>query len=193
MISGFSAPEKSEHVFYSPKGIRTQLCKLIKREIHHVENGKEAHVWLKVNAICDKDMIETIYDAAKKGVKFDIICRGICSIVATKNIRIKSVVGRYLEHSRIYGFYNNGKTILMISSADLLTRNLDHRVELMVPIKDKKCKNKVAAIFDITWDDERNSYWMNDEGKFSRVHGKKDCHQTFIDISTESLKARKKK
>lgn len=193
MISGFSSPEKSEHVFYSPKGIRAQLYKLIKHEIHHAENGKEARVWLKVNAICDKDMIDTIYDAAKKGVKFDIICRGICSIIATKNIRIKSVVGRYLEHSRIYGFYNDGKTILMISSADLLTRNLDHRVELMVPIKDKKCKNKVAAIFDITWDDERNSYWMNDDGKFSRVHGKKDCHQTFIDASTESLKARKKK
>lgn len=194
MISGFSAPGKTEHIYYSPKGIRSQLCKLIKREIAHAKDGNDAHVWIKVNAICDKEMIEIIYEAAKKGVKFDIICRGICSIVATKNIKIKSVVGRYLEHSRIYGFYNDGKPTLMISSADLLTRNLDHRVELMVPIKDKKCKNKLAKIFDVTWDDEKNSYWMmSEDGKFARAHGKKDCHQMFIDHSLESLKARKKK
>lgn len=193
MISGFSNPEGMKPIYYSPFNIRSKLYKNIDNEIKNAEEGKPAYVCIKVNSLCDLAMIEKIYSAAEAGVKFYIICRGICSIIANENIKIKSVIGRYLEHSRIYIFCNNKKEKVYISSADLLTRNLDHRVELMVEIEDEDCRKKIKDIFRITANDEFNSFVMDKNARYVKVKGFKNCHNMFMEISSESLKARKKK
>ena len=137
-------------------------------------------------------MIKKIYEAAEKGVKLHIICRGICSLVARKNITVKSVVGRFLEHSRIYYFENGGHREIMIASSDLMTRNLDHRVELLIPIKDAACKKKLINILHLTWEDEKNTYWMKNNGSYAKDKGKKDVHHTLIKKSISALKASKR-
>lgn len=192
MISGFSVPSKIHHVYFSPGGIRKQIYSLIDREIHNVKKGKKSHVVLKMNSLCDYGMIKKIYEAAEKGVKLHIICRGICSLVARKNITVKSVVGRFLEHSRIYYFENGGHPEIMIASSDLMTRNLDHRVELLIPIKDAACKKKLINILHLTWEDEKNTYWMKNNGNYAKDKGKKDVHHTLIKKSISALKASKR-
>ena len=192
MISGFSAPDKINHVYFSPRGIRKRIYQLIDREIEYTKKGKTAKVILKMNGLCDYDMIKKIYEAAKKGVKFKIICRGICSLIPRKNIEIKSIVGRFLEHSRIYYFENNGDPTVMIASADLMTRNLDRRIELMTPIKDPTCKKKLMWILKLTWKDGKNSYWMKGDG-YSKSKGKIDVHSIFVKKSITSMKLSKGK
>jgi len=186
MISGFSNPnEKAENIYFSPYGIRKAVLNLIDREVKNVANGKEGYVILKVNGLCDYKTIKHIYAAAKKGVKFKLIVRGICSIVPTKNIQVKSIVGRFLEHSRIYYFHNDGKPEMYIASADLMTRNLDKRVELMTPVKSVTCKKKLMNILKVFAVDTYNSYTMNGNGDFE-FNKRKDkekrinAHEVFI-------------
>lgn len=178
-LSGFSSTKKIDNIYISPKGIRKQLEKLIEKEMKAVKKGKKSYVFIKVNSICDSDIVKLINKAANKGVKFNIICRGVCSLMANKNITIKSVVGRFLEHSRIYIFKNGEDDSVLIGSADLMTRNLDNRVELLVPVKDKDCREKIINIFKTTWHDTANSF-IQENGKYIKMKGNKDCHKEFI-------------
>lgn len=192
MLSGFSNPKDIKSLYFSPFGIRKKLIDLIDREVKHVKNGKKGLVVLKMNSLCDLKMIKKINDAASKGVKFEIICRGICSLIADKNIMIKSIVGRFLEHSRIYYFYNNDDPDVFISSADLMTRNLDSRVEIMVPIKDNESKKKLLNILTIFRRDEKNMYYMDSERNYLKGHGKIDSHEIFCERSMVQYKIPKK-
>ena len=190
-ISGFTTPNpiKSKRVFYSPKSLRTRIEALIENEENNVKKGKEGKVILKLNSISDKRMIERIYLASERGVKFEIIVRGICSIKPiNKNIVIKSIVGRYLEHARIYYFYNGGKSKTYISSADFLTRNLDKRVELLVEVAEDICKRKLVNILRLNIKDTENSFYMKADGTFSApVKDKKNG----VDIFSEMIKLSK--
>lgn len=184
ILSGKSNPvDKVEKIKFAPFNIRSSIYRLIDREIKNVKKGGKGMVIIKVNSISDEEMVNKIYEASEAGVKFNIICRGICSIKPiNKNIMIKSIVGRFLEHSRVYYFYNNSNHELYISSADLLTRNLDRRVEIMVPVTSKKCKNQVYRILSTYLLDEVNSFIMSKNGKFYSPKNKGiDSHQTFID------------
>jgi polyphosphate kinase len=112
-----------------------------------------------MNSISDKEIIDKLYEASKVGVKVVIFCRGICSMKPiNKNIMIRSLVGRYLEHSRIYYFHNNNNQDIFISSADLLTRNLDKRFELLVPVKSENTKEKLLKILSMYYKDTFNSF-----------------------------------
>lgn len=192
MISGFSFPKAVEHVYFSPKGIRKRIFELIDREVKNVRKGGEGHVVLKMNGLCDLKTIKKINEAAEEGVIFNIICRGICSLVPKKNIRIKSIVGRYLEHSRIYYFDDNGHPTVLIASADLMTRNLDNRVEIMVPIKDSTCKKRLIDILKTCWKDEANTYWMTENKDYVKEVGDRDAHKIFMKKSAAALKVPKK-
>ena len=126
-------------------------------------------------------MVQKLYEAANKGVDVYIICRGVCSLVPRKNLYVKSIVGRFLEHSRIYYFRNNGKSNYYISSADLLTRNLDRRIEILLSLTDSNVINKIKSIIHTLKKDEANSFIMDEKGIYKRDKGNYDAHQKFIE------------
>lgn len=199
-ISGFTTPNpiKSKRVYYSPKTLREKIESLIENEENNVKKGKEGKVILKLNSISDKRMIRRIYLASQRGVKFEIIVRGICSIKPiNNNIVIKSIVGRYLEHARIYYFYNGGKSKTFISSADFLTRNLDKRVELLVEVAEDICKRKLLNILRLNVKDTENSFYMKSDGTFTPpVKDKKNPINVFdemIKISKNEIYLPKKR
>ena len=187
IISGVSRPDEKLHrVFYAPVNLRSKLVKLIDREIAIAKSGKKAEIFIKVNSISDEPMVEKLYEAADAGVNITIICRGVCSIVPRKHLRIKSIVGRFLEHSRIYYFRNRKDSEYFISSADLLTRNLDKRVEIMVSLKDSNVIQKMQHIIDVLINDTYNSFYMEEDGSFYMANGDFDAHQYFIDTAGDA-------
>jgi polyphosphate kinase len=183
MISGFSDPSTNiNKIWFSPYNLRREIQSCIHDEIKNAKKDKKSFITLKMNSLCDKEMIDLLYEAADAGVKITIFCRGICSIKPKKNITIRSIVGRFLEHSRIYHFYNNNKPKIYISSADLLTRNLDKRFELMLKITDDICKEKITNILQMYYEDISNTFVMNDDGSYRKLIDKKgvNIHEEFI-------------
>lgn len=158
---------KMKRLIVSPNTMRSFILDNINNEIENAKKGKPSGILIKVNSLSDKAIIDALYKASKCGVKVNIIVRGICSMnKINNNITIKSVIGRYLEHSRIYYFNNNGNEIIGISSADVLRRNLDRRVELLVPIKDKNIKQQLKRILEIYFNDKVNSYYKDENGNW---------------------------
>lgn len=181
IISGNSAPdEKLQKIAYSPVTLRKTLIKCINREIEHAKKKKKAEIFIKVNSLSDPIMVNKLYEAADAGVEVYIICRSVCSIVPRDNLYVKSIVGRFLEHSRIYYFKNNKSSEYFISSADLLTRNLDKRVETLVSVKDSNVTKKLDWIIKVMKKDERNSFVMRKNGTFSKEKGTFDSHEYMI-------------
>lgn len=147
-----------DHLMVSPLSNRPGLTRLIRAEIHNANNGLPAQITIKCNNLVDTKIIDLLYDASRAGVQVKIICRGMMSLVAgvkgaSENIQAISIVDRFLEHPRVYAFHNNGEPKYFISSADLMTRNLDFRVEATVPILDPNLKQRVQDILDIQWCD----------------------------------------
>ena len=183
ILSGISTPDtKLQKIAYSPVTLRKTLIKCIDREIENAKRGKKSGIFIKVNSISDPIIVQKLYDAASKGVKIYIICRGICSIVSKKNIYIKSIVGRFLEHSRIYYFYNNNHEEYYISSADLLTRNLDRRIEILLSLTESNVIHKIKDIIRILKKDEANSFVMDEYGVYHRMKGNFNAHEKFITL-----------
>jgi polyphosphate kinase len=140
-LTGYSAKEDYNKFFVAPINLRSSLEELIEREINHAEAGREARIVLKTNSLVDNEMIRLLYRASQAGVKIDLLVRGMCCLRPgmkgiSENIRVTSIVGRFLEHSRIYYFYNAGVEEVYLGSADVRTRNLDRRVEILFPIED---------------------------------------------------------
>lgn len=195
ILSGKSQPKnKVEKIRFAPYNIRSSIYKLIERETKNVKNGKRGLILIKVNSLSDPEMAKKIYEASKEGVVFNIICRGICSIKPiNKNIVIKSVVGRFLEHSRIYYFYNDNNPEMFISSADMLTRNLDRRVEIMVPVLEKTAMNQISRIMLSYLSDKTNTFTMNKDGRYEApVEEGKDIHSVMIAEVVKKSKVKKK-
>ena len=194
ILSGFSDPrDRINKLFYSPYNIRTKLYDLIDREVEHAQKGKKAFITLKLNSLSDHGIIKKLYEASEQGVKITIFCRGICSMKPiNKNIVIRSIVGRYLEHSRIYYFFNNEKPEVFISSADMLTRNLDRRVELLVPITEYGVKGKVLSILKSYFKDTANTYVMNREGFYQLLKSSVEfnVHEYFMQEAINNFKLR---
>ena len=135
----------------APVQLRTRLCELITREAEHARAGRPAQMIIKVNAITDDQMIRVLYRASQSGVRIELIVRGICSLRpgiagVSDNIRVRSIVGRFLEHSRIFSFLNGGDDELYIGSADLMERNLDRRVETLVPVRDADIRQHLRDV-----------------------------------------------
>lgn len=192
MLSGFSEPTtKINKIYFSPYNLRKKLVDCIDNEIKNAKNGKTAIVTLKMNSLCDKKMIDKLYEASEKGVKVMIFCRGICSMKPINdNIKIRSIVGRFLEHSRIYYFHNGKNPDIYISSADLLTRNLDKRFELLIPIKHAETKHKLTQILSMYYKDTFNSFEMTKKGKYVKLTSDKETniHDLFMNEAIENYK-----
>jgi polyphosphate kinase len=140
-LTGYSTNQDYQKLLVAPEKLRQKLEALIQREIGYAKAGRKAHLIFKTNSLVDPDLIRMLYEASQAGVKVDLLVRGICSLQAgikglSDQIRVISIVGRYLEHSRVYYFLNNDKEEIYLSSADLMTRNLNNRVEIMFPVDD---------------------------------------------------------
>lgn len=159
-----------DHLMISPVNARQLLLGLIEQEIAHVENGKAGKITLKINNLVDKELVDSLYLAARSGVKIRIIVRGMCSLVPglnnfSDNIRVISIVDRFLEHPRVMVFANNGDEKVYISSADWMTRNLDHRVEVGVPIYDEKLKQLIIDVLELQFKDRTKARIIDSEQK----------------------------
>ncbi len=180
MLSGYSEPENWNKLSLAPLWLRDKFKFLIKRETENAKAGKEAKIVAKMNSLCDKETIKLLYEASRAGVKIDLIIRGICCLRAqvpgmSENINVRSIVGTFLEHSRIFYFYNDGKEEVFMASADWMPRNLDKRVEIMFPVEDVALKEEVKHILDIQLEDTLKAHIMNADGIYEKVdkRGKK--------------------
>ena len=173
ILTGYSAQKEFREVAVAPINLRQQIEQLISREIEWAKQGKKARIIIKVNSLVDPDIIGYLYEASQAGVEVDLIVRGVCCLVPglpgiSERIRVRSIVGRYLEHSRIYYFYNNGDEDLFISSADIMQRNLDRRVELMTPVYDSAIKNYLRnTVLEIYLHDNVKARVLNPNKKYS--------------------------
>lgn len=174
LIVGGTYKENFEKVLISPFGIREEILQMIKNEVEMSKRGKEGKIIMKMNSLVDKEMIQNLVEASKSGVEIDLIVRGICQLKPgienlTHNIRIRSIVGRFLEHSRIYYFNNGGEEKIYLASADLMPRNLDTRVEVMFPIEDISGKEKVIKALEIFLKDNIKAREMKNDGKYYKM------------------------
>ncbi|WBW97519.1 polyphosphate kinase 1 [Oceanirhabdus sp. W0125-5] len=173
MITGISEYVDMERIFISPINMRDEFENLINKEIRNVEKGHKGKIIAKFNSLEDKKIIKLLYKAAKKGVKIKLIVRGVCCLKITddikNNIEVRSIIGRFLEHSRIYYFYNKGNEKIFISSADWMERNLDRRIELLVPILDKHIRNKIKEILKLYLKDNTNAWRLNNDSEYKHI------------------------
>lgn len=174
MLSGYSEPVGWNKLSLAPLWLRDRFHYLVEREIRHAKEGLEAHIIAKMNSVCDKDIIELMYRASKAGVKIELIVRGICCLIpqlegVSENITVRSIVGTFLEHSRIFYFENGGNPEIYMASADWMSRNLDRRVEIMFPVEDAKLKKEVKHILDVQLADNVKAQLMQPDGSYVRV------------------------
>ncbi|WP_325891808.1 polyphosphate kinase 1 [Grimontia sp. NTOU-MAR1] len=151
-------PVKFSHLIVSPRNSRTRIYRLIEREIEHAKNRQKAGITLKVNNLVDKGLVDLLYKASNEGVKIRIIVRGMCSLIPgvrglSNNIKVISIVDRFLEHPRVFTFENGGDRDVYISSADWMTRNIDNRIEVAAPIKDERLKQRIMDILELQFAD----------------------------------------
>ncbi len=174
MLSGYSEPRSWNELVLAPYWLRNKFLHLIEREKKHAEQGKEAAIIAKMNSLCDPGIIGALYEASAAGVKIDLIVRGICCLKTgiegvSENISVRSIVGNFLEHSRIFYFKNNGNTEIYMGSADWMPRNLDRRVEIIFPLLDESLKEKAYHILEVELADNVKARVMQKDGSYERV------------------------
>jgi len=174
MLSGYSEPATWNKLVVAPNWLRNRFISLIKRETKHALEGKEAKIICKMNSLCDKEIIQRLYEASAAGVQIQLIIRGICCLKTgipgvSDNIHVSSIVGTYLEHARIFYFYNNGQEDIYMGSADWMPRNLDRRVEIIFPVEDLTIKTQVKHILDVQLKDNLKAYYMDKDGEYKRI------------------------
>jgi len=179
-ITTYAEPKKLKKLILSPLSLRTKLYSLIDQEIENKSKGKHAEIWIKLNSLVDKAMIDKLYEASNAGVKICLFVRGICCLKPgikglSENIIVKSIVGRFLEHSRIYCFANgeimpSRSNLAFFSSADLMTRNLDRRVELFIPIENSTVHEQVLdQIMLANYKDAENSWFLKSDESYEKI------------------------
>lgn len=193
-ITGYAKPKHFKKLSVAPHHLRSDLLKLITQEIKFAKAGKPASIWMKMNSLIDPEIIDALYVASQEGVQIDLVVRGICGLRPgvpgfSNNIRVRSLIGRFLEHARIYCFGNgyhlpSKQAKVFIASADCMQRNFDHRVEVMVPISNETVHAQVLdQIMVANMRDERQSWLLNSEGKYQRQSKKASvfsAHEYFM-------------
>ena len=174
MLSGYSEPLHWNKLSLAPLWLRDTFLELIARERDNALAGKEAKIIAKMNSLCDKEIIDALYDASKAGVKIELIVRGICCLKTgiagvSENITVRSIVGTFLEHSRIFYFWNDGKEEVYCASADWMPRNLDRRVEILFPIDHDTLKEQVIEILKVLLADNVKAQIMQPDGTYERI------------------------
>ena len=174
MLSGYSEPKRWNRLLVAPIWMRDKFMYLIERETKHARDGKEARIIAKMNSLCDKDIIMALYEASAAGVKIDLIVRGICCLRVgipgvSENITVHSIVGNFLEHSRIFYFRNDGFEEYYMGSADWMPRNLDKRVEITFPVEDERLQKKVRHILDVQVADNTKAHILQPSGNYEKI------------------------
>lgn len=174
MLSGYSEPLNWNQLSLAPLWMKDRFLYLIEREKKHAKAGEPAHIIAKMNSLCDKDIIVALYEASSAGVKIDLIIRGICCLKVgipgvSENITVRSIVGNFLEHSRVYYFENGGTPEYYLSSADWMPRNLERRVEILFPILEKNLQEKVRHILDCQLKDTLKAQILQPDGTYDKI------------------------
>lgn len=177
LLSGYSEPPVWNKLVMAPLGLREKIYALIDNEIAMVRAGREGHIIAKMNSLIDQPVIQKLYEASAAGVHIDLIVRGICGLRTgiegiSDNITVRSIVGRQLEHSRIFWFANGGEEQLYLSSADLMPRNLNDRVELFFPVETEEHIRRIKALLDLYLRDNVGAHMMQSNGSYRRVRNK---------------------
>ena len=170
-LTGFAKQQSYRKLLVAPVTLRYGIKKLIKREIKHAKNNLPANIIAKMNSLVDPEIIQLLYEASQEGVKIELIIRGMCCLYPQKkglseNIKVTSIIGRFLEHSRIFWFNNNGNSEVFIGSADWMRRNLDRRVEAVTPIEDDKIKKEIKNLLDSYLEENKDSWHMQSDGGY---------------------------
>jgi polyphosphate kinase len=174
MLSGYSEPRGWNKLSAAPLWLKDRFLHLIGRETENAKAGREAKIIAKINALCDPDIIAALYEASCAGVKIELIVRGICSLRAglkgiSENITVRSIVGFYLEHARIFYFLNDGKEEYYLASSDWMPRNLERRVELLFPVERPELREKLHHILDLQLRDTAKAHIMDKNGDYQRI------------------------
>jgi polyphosphate kinase len=173
-LTGYSRHTEYKKLLVSPINTRKRLIELIEREVEWNRKSNKGRIVMKMNALVDSQVIRALYRASCEGVKIDLIVRGICCLKPgipgiSEHIRVISIIGRFLEHSRAYYFHNGGRAELYLGSADIMPRNLDHRVETLFPVFDKECIRAVKSDLDLMLSDNVKAWQMDAEGTYSMI------------------------
>lgn len=174
MLSGYSEPRSWNKLSLAPLWLKDRFLYLIDREKRHAINGEKAHIIAKMNSVCDPDVIKALYEAAAAGVKIDLIVRGICCIKTDvpgieDRIQVRSIVGNFLEHARIFYFENGGKSEYYCASADWMPRNLERRVEILFPVEKPELRHRLEKILITQLFDNRKAHELQKDGSYKRV------------------------
>lgn len=197
MLSGYSEPLSWNKLTLAPLWLRDKFLELIHRETEHAKEGKTGHIIAKMNSLCDDKIISALYEASAAGVKIELIIRGICCLKVgipniSENISVRSIVGNFLEHSRIFYFYNGGFEEVYLGSADWMPRNLDKRVEILFPVESEPLKKEIISILSIELEDTIKAHILTNEGTYEKVdkRGKKplNSQEYFCQKAVEDAK-----
>jgi polyphosphate kinase len=177
-LTGFGRPQRFRQLLVAPFNLRNRLIEEIRAVSAAAAAGTPARIRIKSNALTDQAIIEELYAAAQEGARIDIVVRGICSLRPgvpgmSENIHVRSILGRFLEHSRIYDFTIDGESKTFIGSADLMPRNLDHRIEVVVPVLDPKVRQEMHTVFDILLEDGSYAWVLGADGTWTRLQPQK--------------------
>jgi polyphosphate kinase len=179
-LTSLTRPKRLTHLWVAPFDLNKELIKAIQREAQIASEGRSAHIIAKMNALQDASIIQALYEASRAGVKIDLIVRGACVLRPgveglSENIRVQSIVGRFLEHSRIFCFHNEGEDDLYLASADWMNRNLFRRIEVAFPVLDKTLKERVMQEGLMPYlKDNRNSWELDADGNYHRRRPQSD-------------------
>ena len=202
MLSGYSEPANWNQLIVAPIWMKKRFLEMIARETQNAKEGKPARIIAKCNSLCDRKIILALYEASCAGVQIDLIVRGICCLVAGKpgvseNIRVRSIVGTFLEHARIFYFYNDGNEELYMGSADWMPRNLDRRVEIVFPVEAPDLKEKAKHILDVQLRDTLKAHCLLEDGTYRKVdrRGKEavEAQKTFCEEAIAAANESKEK
>lgn len=179
LLTGYAPNQSYKKLLVAPRFMRKSISEMIEREIKMAKKGKKARIIAKMNSLEDPQIILLLYEASDAGVEIDMIVRGVCRLIPGKkglseNIRVHSIIGRYLEHSRCYYFYNGGEENYWIGSADWMHRNLDARVEVLTPIESEGLKKYLWFVLNVYLKDNRQRWIMQHDGSYSKASAKKD-------------------
>lgn len=174
MLSGYSEPDSWHKLILAPLWMRDAFLHMIQMEMENAKEGKPAYIRAKMNSLCDRTIIAALYAASAAGVQIDLIVRGICCLKTgiagiSENIRVRSIVGDFLEHSRIFQFANGGEDVIYMGSADWMPRNLDKRVEIVFPVEDPLIKREVMHILDVLLQDNVKAHILQNDGTYEKV------------------------
>ena len=201
MLSGYSIPQSWRRLIPAPLWMKDYFISRIMREADNAKAGKPARIIAKINSLVDESVIKALYTASNAGVKIDLIVRGICCLRAgipgmSENITVRSITGRFLEHSRIFYFYNEGYEDMYLASADWMPRNLNRRVELLFPVEDPDCRARVKEVLDVELADTVRAHFLSPDGTYHKVdlRGKEkiDSQQKLIDLADAAVAERHK-